>query len=290
MKVPGISLPDVAEAGFVDGDELALVVENNDLKLKSLQSLLMQGLSIPRTIWKSGVPAVIFAGDGGSNGLSFDGTRGLFTLSAAPLANFSVMLTTGGYGYLPAGAGGIVTAGWYFVKMTSATTGEFFNATYSGVGNPAVPVSPTPFANLSAGRITQSTNELTFASCILPGGSMGPSGIIRATAAMRATSSANQKRIKVYVGSDLILAYTPTTSSVSDFSSTRQNAGSEALQTGVDFTNVQRDGSASTAMGANSATSANTAVDSVCSMTLQIVNNTESVLGIFRVITVQYGA
>ena len=61
MKVPGISLPDVAEAGFVDGDELALVVENNDLKLKSLQSLLMQGLSIPRTIWKSGVPAVILS-------------------------------------------------------------------------------------------------------------------------------------------------------------------------------------------------------------------------------------
>lgn len=36
MKVPGITIPDVPEAGKIDGDEMLLVLENNELRLKTV--------------------------------------------------------------------------------------------------------------------------------------------------------------------------------------------------------------------------------------------------------------
>lgn len=36
MKVPGITIPDVPEAGKIDGDEMLLVLENNELRLKTI--------------------------------------------------------------------------------------------------------------------------------------------------------------------------------------------------------------------------------------------------------------
>lgn len=38
MKVPGINLPDVPEAGEIDGDEMLLILENNELRMKTLTS------------------------------------------------------------------------------------------------------------------------------------------------------------------------------------------------------------------------------------------------------------
>lgn len=38
MKVPGINLPDVPEAGEIDGDEMVLILENNELRMKTLTS------------------------------------------------------------------------------------------------------------------------------------------------------------------------------------------------------------------------------------------------------------
>ena len=64
------------------------------------------------TLYQSGIPFWIPPGDGGANGLSFTGTRGVFTLSAeAPMASAFNVLASGCYCYLPAGSGGLATGG-----------------------------------------------------------------------------------------------------------------------------------------------------------------------------------
>jgi hypothetical protein len=245
-----------------------------------------------RTLWQSGVPFVIFGGDGGSNGFSFSGTRAVFTLSAAVLTNFWVMLQTGGYAYLPAGAGGIATAGWYFVRMTDDTNGEIFQDTYSGVGQPIIPASPTPFSNRTSGRITQTTSEVTACSFIMPGGCLGPNGIITGQFAFRASSNSNAKKIRSYIGTSAnpLLTYFIQTNSVCDLQVTRQNCGSLSSQIGTDISNAQRDGNHTTAMGTSSRSTIDTTVDNVCTFVLQIAVNTETVLGIMRQVIVQHGA
>ena len=71
-------------------------------------------LTTDRVLYQSGIPFWIPPGDGGSNGLSFTGTRGVFTLSAeAPMTGASAYLTSGCYIYIPAGAGGLA-GGWYW--------------------------------------------------------------------------------------------------------------------------------------------------------------------------------
>ncbi len=115
-------------------------------------------LTTDRVLYQSGIPFWIPPGDGGANGLSFTGTRGVFTLSAeSPMANSYLALATGGYCYLPAGAGGLVAGGWYWCKMTAATDGEVFSETYSGSGQPYLISSPTALPNLTSGRIRSSS-------------------------------------------------------------------------------------------------------------------------------------
>lgn len=137
-------------------------------------------IGLPHTLFQCGIPSVMFAGDGGANGLSFTGTRGQFTLSAAILSGVYAMLD-GFYAYIPAGAGGL-SAGWYWGTMSDDTHGEIFADTFtpSPGAIPPYVASPTNNPNLTAGRITQTTSEITAVSFTLPGGSMGPSGIFRA--------------------------------------------------------------------------------------------------------------
>jgi len=66
-----------------------------------------------RVLYQSGIPFWIPPGDGGSNGLSL-AADGTFTLSAeAPMASAFNVFASGGYIYLPAGAGGLTTGGWF---------------------------------------------------------------------------------------------------------------------------------------------------------------------------------
>ena len=161
----------------------------------------------PITLYQSGIPFWIPPGDGGSNGLIFTGTRGVFSLSAeAPLENAWIYLAGGGYIYLPAGAGGLVSGGWYWCVMTGATAGEVYAETYSGFGRPARVTSPTALPNLTATRIIQLISEISAVSFILPGGSLGASGVYVSKARIVSNSSAGTKNLRLSISNA-----TPTT-------------------------------------------------------------------------------
>lgn len=52
MKVSGINIPDVPEAGKIDGDEMLLVLENNELRLKTIdQTMAATKFSKKRTMY-----------------------------------------------------------------------------------------------------------------------------------------------------------------------------------------------------------------------------------------------
>lgn len=248
----------------------------------------------PVSLFQSGVPFWIPPGDGGANGLSFTGTRGVFTLSAeAPLASAYNALVSGGYCYLPAGSGGLVTGGWYWCKMTSGTDGEIFADTYSGSGKANFVSSPIALPNLSAMRITQSVAQIDGLSFIMPGGSMGPNGSHTFLLKWLVTNSATTKTVRCKIGSTNLLSSAMSTSLSSQLVQvTRSNMGVENRQIG------NRSNSAVAAWdGAIGGTSYNfdvstidTSVDQTVTFSGILTANTDSILMIPMRFDVQYGA
>ena len=240
------------------------------------------------TLFQSGIPFAIFAGDSGANGFSFTGTKGVFTLSAAPLTNISGF-TRACYAYIPAGAGGLA-AGWYWCVMSDDTNGEIFAETYSGTGTPKYIASPTSLPNCTAGRITQTTAEVTMMSFTLPGGSMGPNGIWSADIAIRGGTTAANKVLRVKIGNQRVFA-SGSTSPVGDITGWFQNQGIETRQTGTTvisgrahlYTNLM-------SITDVNDTAVDTRVDQTVLVTLSVAANTDTVVGFLRKFSVQYGA
>jgi len=250
-------------------------------------------LTTDRVLYQSGVPWYIPAGDGGSNGLSFTGTRGVFTLSAeSPMTGSFNVLTSGGYCYLPAGAGGLATGGWYWFRMTDGTNGEVFAETYSGTGQPAFVSSPTSLPNLSAGRITQGITEILGPSFTMPGGSMGPNGTTVAKLKWFATNSATNKTLRIRFGSSDTLRFSVTTGNLDQLvSSTRSNMGVVNQQIGnrTNATSSAWDGGSSAPTYSGDVTTVDTSVDQTISFSGQLGANTDSLIIIPLQFIVQYG-
>ena len=245
-------------------------------------------LSVPKTLWQSGIPFVMPGGDGGANGLSFTGTRGVFTLSAAILTGVSAMLG-GCYLYLPAGAGGLGSAGWRWAQFTDDTNGEVFQETYvPGSGLPTWLSSPTQQPNLTAGRITQTTSDVTASSFTIPGGAMGNTGILRFLWKQVGSNSANSKRASFKMSGSLMAHMNFVTSNLdTDKECVVQNVGRQDRQ----IATRKNEG-----IGANNTSyssdhsSIDTSVDQTITVTLGLTSNTDSMVMIPRLVTVQYGA
>ena len=238
-------------------------------------------------LWQSGIPFVLPGGDGGSNGLTFTGTRGLFTLSAAILSGVYAMLQ-GCYLYLPAGAGGLAAAGWYWATFSSDTAGEVFQETYVQNGStPKWIASPTAHPNLTSGRITQTTNEITAVSFVMPGGSLGPNGSARMYWKQLATSSGNTKSVRYKAGSTIIANTDIATSHLdSDIETSIQNSGTVGKQIrsrpngplGMSFISYGLDH-----------TAVDTEIDQTITGTMKLNANTDHLVAIFRSFIVTYG-
>lgn len=245
------------------------------------------------TLYQSGIPWWIPPGDGGANGLSFTGTRGVFTMSAeSPMASAFNVLASGGYCYLPPGAGGLVTGGLYWFRMTDGTNGEVFAETYPGTGNPAFVSSPTTLPNLAAGRITQVTTEISFSSFTMPGGSMGPNGVMVKKLKYYTSSTAGTKAIRVRVGSESVVAWPVTNASNNQlYASSRQNAGVENRQIGNRMSSLVSawDSGASTTAYNADVTTIDTSVDQLVVFAGQLPANTDSIIMIPMQFTVEYG-
>jgi len=185
----------------------------------------LAAISAPVPLWVCGIPFVLFAGDGGSNGMLFTGTAGGFTLSAAVLTGFVIPV---GYCYLPANAGGLGNAaGWFYFEMSSETAGIVYNNAFSPVVGaiPIIPEVKTPFANPVGGRITQTTAAVTMLSYSLAAGAIGKNGSLRILVKRLASATATSKTIKLYADSSVIYISGTTASSCLDFEAVVQNAG-----------------------------------------------------------------
>jgi len=244
------------------------------------------------TLFQSGLSFALLPGDGGANGLSFTGTRGVFTLSAAAPMQYAVGYLRKCYCYLPEGAGGLAAGGWYWCQMSDDTNGEIFAETYVS-GDPAFVSSPTALPNLSAGRITQTLNPVTGPNFILPGRAMGPNGILRTSFGCRANNSATAKAVRILLGSQVFLHQQATTSNnIMDASSFTQNQGTESLQSAVSqwIGKEHSTGGATLSSTDLTGTTVDTSIEQTVSMTLDLAATTDSVIGILRHATVQYGA
>lgn len=245
--------------------------------------------SLPQTLYQGGVPFVIFAGDGGSNGLSFSGTRGVFSLSAAVVTNFWNIFGSGGYAYLPANAGGLTTGGWYWCVMTSDTAGEIFAETYSGTGKAPFIATPTALPNLSAGRITQSTEEVAGPSFTLPGGSIGPNGRLSWSMRTAASNAASIKSFRIRYGSTAVYAAQPTTSPCMEIFGFSCNLGTQARQFNARAGSVGIS-SAGATIGTTENTAVDLSVDQTVAFSIQLTANTDAAALVYEQVSIQYGA
>jgi len=238
-------------------------------------------------LYRFSIPFWIPPGDSGSNGLSFSGTAGEFTLSAAVNTNFWNLLASGGYAYIPAGAGGLATGAWYWCKMTSDTAGQIFAETHPGTGNPVFVGSPTALPNLSAGRITQTTSDVTVSSFVLPGGAMGPNGRLSSSVFRFGDTSATQKTIKITLDGATIALNATTTSPCGESLFYTSNLGVATKQVNARSFGV---GAYGASIPTNQYSAVDTSVEKTINVIMAIAANTASQMICGFSCDVTYGA
>ncbi|MGZ8924563.1 MAG: hypothetical protein ACXW2E_01640 [Nitrososphaeraceae archaeon] len=136
------------------------------------------------------------------------------------------------YLYFPANA--IVAgsaAGLYYTVMSSTTAGTIYNNVYT-TGNPTIPSSPTAFSTTGPGAYTQTTaTDITLASIPVIGGTMGINGQLFAEVLFDYKNSANNKLMKVKLGSTSFMAPSAlTTTNTLRINGRIHNSNSTALQ------------------------------------------------------------
>ena len=225
--------------------------------------------------WKCGFPFIIFAGDGGSNGLIFTGAAsGAFTLSAQVMASF---VPPKFYAYLPADqAYSGSAAGWYYGTMSTTTAGVLYADVYDPTTGvvPTVPPSPTTLPVTKLTRLTQTTSEVT--ALQLSVSPIGVNGLITETVKAVGTATAGVKTVQCRIGATSVYSFGWASSSVvAEGMFSIQNAGSESEQV------VTRGGSfightGFTTMGGNEFKTVDLTSTFLLKNTMQIAANTES--------------
>lgn len=246
--------------------------------------------STPICIASIGVPFVLPPGDGAANGLQFTGSAGAFTLSAAILNNAWNVLK-GCWMYMPASFGGSTyPAGWYWAVFSSDTAGILYTETYVS-GRPARPATQTPFSTNLSGWLTTTTAEVTGPTGFLvPGGAMGNSGILKTHLRGLGNTTAN-KIFRLYLGATLVTYVgSVTTSPDFEFLLSSANQGVPNLQ-------INSRQAGSTGVGVVGGTfsvgtessSADTSIDQILSLSLQISTTAACAILIHADVTVTHG-
>ena len=137
------------------------------------------------------------------------------------------------YTYFPANALFAASpAGWYYVNWTAATIGTVFANTYTS-GTPEIPASPTALVTV-VGAYTQSTGFDVFGpSYVVPGGFLGPNGMLEWGRSMNHTNSVNNKIYNSFFGNSSFQGTTQTTNPRAAGTGTLRNRGRETAQVGV---------------------------------------------------------
>lgn len=211
------------DSGFVSVADTSVFAQRESIT----SDLLYSGVAVP--ILQCGLPFVIFAGDGGANGMLV-AASGAFTLSSPVLTG---LIIPQGYAYLPANAGGLGNAaGWVFFTMSSGTAGVLYNNMYNPDVDSAfrVPDVRIQFTNSSGYRVTQTTSEVTACTRVLKGGTLGPSGSMEIR--LKVFASAGGSRSYFWKANGSVLhAYAWTSAADQDGSAVVQCTGAQNSQT-----------------------------------------------------------
>lgn len=166
--------------------------------------------------------------------------------------------------YFPADAiASGVPAGWYYTTFSSTTAGTVFNNRYTS-GKPTIPSSPTAFVTSAGAVVAQVTTAVTGPTFTVPGGSIGPNGLLEVRALWLCNNSVNTKASAITLGTSQIATLSTTGSNIaSEISNILQNAGSQSRQ-------ILRAGQLNSLTGAPSYGVADTSIDSTFSMTFTL--------------------
>jgi hypothetical protein len=132
----------------------------------------------PRVLFQSAIPFIL-AGGTATNQFTISATGGI---TALPTFHAPASYPYPAFMYMPAITGlGDGTAGWFYASITGANSAQLYLARYTS-GDPklAVPTTLVLPSGVTAGNVTQSTSAITAMSFTVPGGTIGPNGLLRA--------------------------------------------------------------------------------------------------------------
>ena len=243
------------------------------------------------TLYQSGTAFGILPGDGGANGLTFSDAIGNFTVSAAVITGFGRPFRGGGYCYFPAGAGGLLTDGWYWTVMDNddGTAGRVYADKYEqGTGTPLFITSPTSLSGLTTGRITQTTSEITAQTFTAPGGSIGPNGLLSVFNSRIGDTSASAKRLRLRIAGTEVWLGSVTSSPVLDNQINVRNLGVQTRQSNIRITGYGS--AATTTISTQQFSAIDMSADAVCTVTMQVAANTSGMAFFGTEAIIKYGA
>jgi len=191
------------------------------------------GANSPRILYQMGVPTVLL-----SSATNITATGAITGLTALPYVPSDVVFV---YCFAQTG----LLEGLYYARFSSTTACQL----YTDVDGTITP------NGITAGAYVGGTAEVILASLIIPGGSMGANGMIRAQSSWGCSNSANNKTARTRLDGVLFGQQSQTTVASFSMMNGIKNRGNPAIQ----FQASSGSGGPANALGSNSSSSSNNA-------------------------------
>lgn len=177
-------------------------------------------------------------------------------------------------------------AGWYYAVMSSTTTATVYNNVYTS-GVAGIPSSPTEVSGPGPGAYVQTTSaQITGYSLTIPGGSLGPNGVLGFSLQSTYPNNANTKTIRAVFGGTVVLVSGQTTSASQSVLREIANQGSQSRQ----VTHASGSTGSGNSTGAAIRLSVNTSADQTFSTAHQLAVDTDFLVIEYFACEVRYGA
>ena len=161
-------------------------------------------------------------------------------------------------------------AGFYYANVTSTTAATVYNDMWTG-GVPVYPATPTPIVATGPGVYTQATGvDVTAASFIIPGGSLGPNGSLTLFPQFGANNTAGSKAWTAKLANNTLVGKVNTTATMDNTPMILRNAGAVDKQIATNYV-----GFSSSAGAVFQRTTVDTTVDQEFIITLKLAVATD---------------
>ena len=205
------------------------------------------GANSPRILYQRGVPTVLL-----SSATNITATGAITGLTALPYVPSDVVFV---YCFAQTG----LLEGLYYARFSSTTACQL----YTDVDGTITPTG------ITAGAYVGGTTEAILTSIIIPGGSMGANGMIRAQSSWGCSNSANNKTARTRLDGILFGQVSQTTVASFGMMNGIKNRGNPAIQ----FQPASGSGGPANSLGGNSSSSSNnaqTTIDTSVDTTLTV--------------------